>query len=387
MERKAEVSSGSGSGAGKSSASHPSKETQSIGSAKTELAGLELQRSLLGTDGLHRLMFSTLMLYKWRQAGHQMTLNEWVQINTGIEGGGNDVPMHVQTSIYRAVSEGHAVLTDKSSTAKLALAPTIAGFANVHYSGRAQVTHDGDPAAWPEASPRLLAAQGGVSSAGRFAEGMYEEDEPESSVDTGLAVLRQHAAVQKSRSKGSAAQKGGPQNPKAASILAQPFDADEPDPRREEEVAWLSLHQWMLLLSSDTADNASSTPYAFVSLRHAVLKEVDATSRRLVLASHSDTGWPHTTAGEEDWLELCLLLGDGRFQPLEAPQLELRLDKAADFDAWAAHLGELCYDDSSLRQPGNKPADLKIPAFLNSNWPEEPSALQVPPMIPGDNTS
>ena len=29
-----------------------------------ELLGLELQRALLGTDGLHRLMFSTLMLHR-----------------------------------------------------------------------------------------------------------------------------------------------------------------------------------------------------------------------------------------------------------------------------------------------------------------------------------
>merc|ERR1712087_734158 len=106
-----------------------------------------------------------------------------------------------------------------------------------------------------------------------------------------------------------------------------------------------------------------------------------------VLASHSDTGWPHVAAGEDDWLELCLLLGDGRFQPLEAPQLELRLDKAADFDAWAAHLGELCYDDPSSRQQGNKAVDLKLPAFLNSSWPEAPSDMQVPPMLPGDNAS
>merc|ERR1712007_116146 len=100
-------------------------------------------------------------------------------------------------TIYKTVTETHPGLDDKCVPQKPLVAATIEGFANIYYSGRAQVTHDGDAAAWPEASPRLLAAQGGVSSAGRFGEGLVEDDEPEASIDTSLTVLRQHAAVQK----------------------------------------------------------------------------------------------------------------------------------------------------------------------------------------------
>merc|ERR550532_2074861 len=96
-----------------------------------------------------------------------MTLNEWVQLNTGIEDNGNDVPMHVQTGIYRALTEGSISFSERHVAQRLALTPLIEGWAYVYYIGRAQVSHDGDPAAWPEASPRVLAAQGGVSSAGR----------------------------------------------------------------------------------------------------------------------------------------------------------------------------------------------------------------------------
>mmetsp|Transcript_96446 Transcript_96446/g.281861 ORF Transcript_96446/g.281861 Transcript_96446/m.281861 type:complete len:726 (+) Transcript_96446:178-2355(+) len=350
-----------------------SQDLQSLG-ARGELAGLELQRALLGTDGLHRLMFSTLMLQKWLQAGNQMTLNEWVQLNTGIEGSGNDVPMHVQTGIYRAISEGSLALANRHGAHKPSTAPTIEGWAFVHYTGRAQVSHDGDPAAWPEATPRVLAAQGGVSSAGRSAP--LPGHEAEGCKGPGGAGPKAPTAARGHIGRG----------PEAVSVFAQPFDAEGAAGGRaeEEEEAWLSLHQWILLLSSTTADR--STPYAFVSLRRAVLKEVDAASRRLVLVSHSDSNWPPVGTADEEWLELVLLLGDGRFQPMEAPRLELRLGKAADFDAWAAHLGELCYDDPHLWNHGSKTADKRLPALLNANWPDEPTSLHVPP-FPGEETN
>uniref|UniRef100_A0A7S4R684 SEC7 domain-containing protein n=1 Tax=Alexandrium monilatum TaxID=311494 RepID=A0A7S4R684_9DINO len=342
------------------------QDLQSLG-ARGELAGLELQRSLLGTDGLHRLMYSAVMLQRWLQAGNQMTLNEWVQLNTGIEGSGNDVPMHVQTGIHRAISEGALALANRRRPQRPATAPTVEGFAFVFYTGRAQVSHDGDPAVWPEATPRMLAAQGGVPSAGR------------SSPLPGLEADLIEGAGQAPRAAAAARGRGR----EAVSVYAQPFDSESAGLGGKvdgEEEAWLSLHQWILLISSSTPD---STPYAFVSLRHAILREVDAAARRLVLVSHSDSNWPPIGMADDEWLELFLLLGDGRFQPMEAPRLELRLGKAADFDAWAAHLGELCYDDPHLWSQGARTADKRLPALLNANWPEEPTTLHVPP-FPGD---
>merc|ERR1712217_404403 len=106
-----------------------------------------------------------------------------------------------------------------------------------------------------------------------------------------------------------------------------------------------SLHQWILFFSPK---DTNSAPYAFVSLRHTAVKELDSASKRIVLASTTDTGWPLRTS-DDGWLELCLLLGDGRFQPLEAPQLELRLGQAANFDAWASHLVQICHDEKTPR--------------------------------------
>jgi len=326
-----------------------------------ELAGLELQRSLLGTDGLHRLMFSAVMLFRWLQAGNQMTLNEWAQLNTGIEGSGNDVPMHVQTGIFRALTEGSLALSCASATRSVTppLTPTVEGWAFIHYTGRAQVSHDGDPAAWPDATPRVLAAQGGVSSAGRAS--------PLPGLDGIDNKVRQTTARKAF----------GGQDPEAVSVFAQPFDSDEPCRCEDEDAAWLTLHKWVLLLSSSTAD---PTPYAFVSLRHATLKEADAAAKRITLVSHSEANWSPDSNSDTEWLELFLLLGDGRFQPLEAPHLELRLSRTEDFDVWAARLREVCGEDPLVwvQGSGSKSVDMRLPQMLSNNWTDEPSSLRVP---------
>ena len=121
---------------------------------KGELAGLQLHQGLLGTDALHRLLFSSLMLYQWLKAGKQMTLSEWAQLNTGIEAGGTDVPMHVQSGVYRAITEFSATLEDRVPRCKPSPKPKMLGWAYLRYSGRSQVSHDGDTAAWTAATPR-----------------------------------------------------------------------------------------------------------------------------------------------------------------------------------------------------------------------------------------
>lgn len=287
------------------------RNLQCVGT-RGELAGLELQRLLLGSESLHRLMFSALMLHQWIKKGQRMTLSEWVQLNTGIEGNGNDVPMHVQRGIYQVISEGNISLSGRPVPALPQMVPTAEAWAYVHYSGRAQITSGSDPAAWPDASPRLLAAQGGTTSAGRSTP----------FPDTGES--------------------------QDAKLAGSPLDGG---PNGKGEATWLSLHPSLLLLSSGAA--ADAPPYAFVSLRHAVLKETNADTRRILLRSRADPTWPPLASGEEDWLELCLLLGDGRFQPLEAPYLELQMVADHDFQIWSTHLGELCHEDPLLRLPRN----------------------------------
>lgn len=277
--------------------------------SRGELAGLELQRLLLGSESLHRLMFSALMLHQWLSRGQKMSLRQWVQLNTGIEGNGNDVPMHVQNGIYKGITEGSVSLSGRPVPSILPLAPQLEGWAYVHYSGRAQVSSGTEHAAWPDASPRVLAAQGGASSVGRSAP-LGHQDGTDMRRGDGMPGL--------------------------------PLDNSNP----LGEATWVSLHARLLLLSSGAV---GAPPYAFVSLRHALLKEADIHTRRIILTSRSDGTWPPAATGDEYWLELCLLLGDGRFQPMEAPLLELRMTADHDFEAWAAHFGEICRDDPKQR--------------------------------------
>merc|ERR1712125_145319 len=106
---------------------------------------------------------------------------------------------------------------------------------------------------------------------------------------------------------------------------------------------WLTLHRWMLILTSE-----DGKPYSFVSLRRVQIKESDPAARKIVLAS---TSWPNTEVGEE-WLCLCLLLSDGRFQAMEAPELEIFFAKQAEFDQWKQHLSLVCSREHMLRLPG-----------------------------------
>ncbi|CAK9018157.1 unnamed protein product [Durusdinium trenchii] len=228
-----------------------------------ELTGLELQRALLGTDGLHRLMFSTLMLHRWLSNDREMTLNEWVQLNMGIEGCGNDIPLHVQMGIYNAVSSRQLALQVASKANQLKPSePTLHSAAFVRFHGRPQT--DGDLAHWPQASPHVLAAEGGVLAAGRMSPQPHGADRPH---------------------------KRPP-----LTTFAQPFDAG--GSRLEEEMTWLRLHQWLLFL----APTDESAPFAFVSLKKAALLRADVRVLQIVLARRVEGEWP-TTMVDDDWLE------------------------------------------------------------------------------------
>eukprot|EP00930_Biecheleria_cincta_P099591 TRINITY_DN91212_c0_g1_i1.p1 TRINITY_DN91212_c0_g1~~TRINITY_DN91212_c0_g1_i1.p1 ORF type:complete len:728 (-),score=127.20 TRINITY_DN91212_c0_g1_i1:35-2218(-) len=329
-EELADRREGTSSGSGGVLADPSSKAASS--SSGRELTGLELQRGLLGTDALHRLMFSTLMLHRWHAAGHTMTLNEWTQLNSGIEGAGNDVPLHLQIGIYKVVSEGRCTFDDHAHRKiPKPVAPSHQALAYVHYNGRPQT--DGDPAQWPRATPYSLAAEGGVLSAGRM--GLPSKDEDHFS----------GGGAARGRSRGSA------QN----AAVSQPFDAGGGSSAGcfDEEMYWLRLYQWLLLLAPNAPD---SLPFAFVSLKRATLLRTDPEIRQIVIASRVDTEW--AGMADDDWLELCLMLEDGRFQALEAPELVLRFTEDADFLRWVAFLREVCSDDAQRRQAALKSTNL-----------------------------
>jgi len=349
---------------------------------------LELQRSLLGTEALHRLMFSTLMLNQWLRSGHQMSLSEWTQLNVGIECNGNDVPVHLQTAIHKVLTEGHPTLGGVSATAakrarcidgdsqplKAAANAKMESWAHVRYSGRAQMGQGSDTAVWPSATPRYLAASGGVMSAGRSA----PTPGPAVKSHEVAEMLRAATAASSLRS-ANIEEACAPSRSVAVSPLtmSRPLDGGVVGGGPSTavgEAAWLSLRGWILLLSTVTDD---VTPYGFVSLRHALIKEADPGARRIVLGNRSDHTWQPLANGDEDWLDLCLLLGDGRFQAMEAPELEIRCSKMTDYEQWKICLEEVCSDTKANAE------EIRVPGFLQSSanpgGHDDSTASSVPP--------
>jgi len=272
-----------------------------IKTRRGEVTGLDLQKALIGVDSLHRLMFSSLMLYKWLRSGKHMSLGSWVQLNMGIDSNGGDVPAFVQKGIYEALQNASFVLGKRRRPKLVPSFPlAMEGWAFVQYSGRAQMGPSSHPGACLDVSPQLLAAQGGALSAGRSAPLPFSSGSP---------VLE----------------------------VAKRFDARSALP--QGEVTWLSLRRWILLLYAHSSDSA---PYGFVPLRHAFVREKDADEMRLVIANRMSATWSPVVTGGDDWLDLCLLLGDGRFQMLEAPYLELSFEDSFEFETWVSKLQEAC---------------------------------------------
>eukprot|EP00747_Dinoflagellata_sp_TGD_P091463 gnl/TRDRNA2_/TRDRNA2_165062_c1_seq1.p1 gnl/TRDRNA2_/TRDRNA2_165062_c1~~gnl/TRDRNA2_/TRDRNA2_165062_c1_seq1.p1 ORF type:complete len:666 (+),score=112.35 gnl/TRDRNA2_/TRDRNA2_165062_c1_seq1:128-1999(+) len=318
-------------------------EEVSDGGLGTELAGHALQRRLLGTEGLHRLAFSTLMLLRFvtkhrevdGKALSSMSLDDWIDLNTGMESNGSDVPVHVQACLYHAVIEGKLVLGQKTYPAVpiLSTGPreckalvnycVLGGSRRVAGTAAPQEEELGRECG-PESkktpmpeitSPRVFAAQGGAPTTGRSL----------------------------------------PSPPPGG--FAVPIDANANSATSGQlygEMVWLALCRSLLLISSGPL----AAPYAMVYLHQTKLRAIDPSMRRVHIASQRSKGQNDGGPDRGGWLELCLLLGDARFQRLEVPELLIQFESDAEFEGWSKHLREICRSepfrflakDASLRQ-------------------------------------
>lgn len=143
--------------------------------------------------------------------------------------------------------------------------------------------HSGQPgsARRPIESPRVIAAQGGLESAGRAV--------PMPS------LMQTPNAVREGKG----------------------FSSDSAE--TSCEVAYITLEHDMLLLSH----TCKGAAYVFLVLEDLAVQERG--SRRLLLTGTSTRR-----------LEFCLLLGDGRFQTLDASGLEFTFEDDEDFHHWSA---------------------------------------------------
>merc|ERR1712007_35705 len=73
----------------------------------TELGGCALHQALHSVEALQRVLFSTVVLHRYlNEDTGSMNLEEWVEVNAGIEKNGGNVPNALLEGIYQSVSVG-----------------------------------------------------------------------------------------------------------------------------------------------------------------------------------------------------------------------------------------------------------------------------------------
>jgi len=316
------------------------------GPDSTEAVGMELRRSFHSVEGFRRLMFSSVMLAWNLHAAprifpsaadpRRLTLNEWLDLNQGLEADGGNVPVHVQKGVFQKIMMGWTpqLLPDFSassppvSSERADRANSLAD-ATCSVKGWASIPHGGlerlDPLLQGGHHPGLT--NHGLAHC-VFSETSSSVNQPLPSSTSGI--------VQPSRN----VEEGG-------------------------EAVWLSLrHSLFLFLSSSPNDPA---PYASIRLQDAVLRDVDYTNKYLILAGrlkgpaqaddskqngntpaknlaemHNVAARPLPFGDPRLPLPLCFLLADGRFQPFEALWLEIQFSSSEDLETWAREIGSAC---------------------------------------------
>lgn len=331
-----------------------------------ELTGLELRRHFRSVEGFRRIMFSSVML-SWNlhaprlynmapMSPKRLSVAEWMELNGNLETDGGSIPDHVQKSVYHKLLEQPSPqllpeFSDSLPPGATPLVPptdhtlSLQGWASIPQGGIERL----DPL---------------VHGGGRLAHCIFSETSSSPNQPVLTPGLLHRGYPRKAESGG--------------------------------ERVWLSLsHALFLFLSSGPGDPA---PYAFIRLQGAVVRDVDLTSQRLVLAGKPKIrqGLGYDTNSREDGLthgrglkekngegpeppslsrnlnpfsdsrqplSICFLLADGRFQPFEALWLEMQFSTDEDVTMWAEELDSICDSlDQYQTEHGQKMAGLRTRA-------------------------
>eukprot|EP00928_Gymnodinium_smaydae_P087368 TRINITY_DN71638_c0_g1_i1.p1 TRINITY_DN71638_c0_g1~~TRINITY_DN71638_c0_g1_i1.p1 ORF type:complete len:838 (-),score=165.09 TRINITY_DN71638_c0_g1_i1:64-2577(-) len=331
-----------------------------------EAQGIQLRRAVQSYEGLRRLMFSTIMLCWNLHADPQampggtqqrkMALSSWLEINSHLEGDGSNLPANVQHSIYEKVA----------NTRCDSLLPR----------------------------PELIAGSRERGSEKSFSEDAEFYNQALAQQDDALVVRGWASIPQGGLERQEMLLQTSTRPMVSRCVLSEATGLDGiAGPEDECEAVWLSLRFYLTLFLSTSP---KETPYAFVRMQEAVLREVRRNELQLVLtgrlrrnpaaqdsaaaaegppATKLLSGVPFET-GENARLplQLCFLLADGRFQPYEALWLELQFQSLVELEAWESALTVAC------ETPGAGPAR---PAS-SANRPPKAHRPQPKPQIDYD---
>jgi len=226
------------------------------------------------------------MLHKYlNEETRSMHLDEWVDVNAGIDRNGHNVPVVLLENIYHSVSRGKIFLS-RGSLLQVPEVWMLETWATIGYFNIEEIKEKSsagvDNNSSELESPREIARAGGRLTTGR-ASPMPQNDGLELSTKSESST----------------------------------------------EIVWISLHPTMLFVGC----GPETAPYGFIIMKNVILKKVQFVYRQVVLANASNR------------LEFCLLLSDGQFQLLEVPELDVRIGQDADFEHWVVTLSKYSDND------------------------------------------
>lgn len=295
-----------------------------------ELCGLELKQYLSGSDVLHQLMFSTVLLhwYLYRDgpnaAKKEMDFATWQRLNRGIETNGTNVPDHVQQQVYTLVNK--------------AFIPELA-VASAQRKGEGGPDEGGGPGEIAAERPTapLLAPFAAAEGWAQIVGGGFPKPSGAAGVQT---VTYSH--VSSIFSEVTHGNSGIVRSPLAAGTDLKKSEAPNRMAKRDD-FAWLSVVYTLLFFAAHPQMGA---PYAFIELRRVCISHMDEGNQELALVGTLDPEEPDTadfTVARRDPngvspVGIVLMLPDGRWQELSMPKLDLRFPSAESLKMWANHI-------------------------------------------------
>lgn len=339
-----------------------------------EFSGMTLRRMVQSIEGFRRLMFSTVML-SWNLHADmeafpapprpKMTVQNWIEINRGVELDGSDIPVNLQANIFETI-----------------LAQPIPQLLP-YFSLRADET-EVDKAFSSHSRPKTLQdiyasrdAEMSVQGWSSIPPSGLERQEPANSDGVGRMLPRRGTKPACIISE-------------ASGLVAQGWNANQEVPSEGEHV-WLRLRFDVLLTMSATPGQA---PYAILRMQDAAIREVRIEERQIVLvgrlkeapdtarsgrgASSGGLGTLKSPYGDAARfpLPLCFLLADGRFEPYDALWLELQLDNVDDLEKWARAFRRATDDSGAYGMTETSPLRARLPTTTAASSRQPPT---VPP--------
>jgi len=325
---------------------------------EAELQSFELKQYLVSAETLYQLMFSVVMLH-WNLYAppsgsttgedRRLTMEQWLEINQGLEADGSDVPDHVLRRTYNTVRNGFI--------------PQL----TIRVSPSSRVVADALAKESPKGSPIRSAAN--IESWAWIVGHSFM-----SLAMTGQTKCTQILSIFSESLIGTESARHGvtgtqPKNQSVLNSSRSQKDLVVPnswDSRAGKDKVWLSLCYSLLFLSA--SPGPEEAPYAFVHLPTVTLEQTSGKALTWALVgtpqvvpieegeatADSSEGRKSDKAKVQERCSVVVvfLLPDGRWQEFELPRLEVQVGSDEQLEKWVKQLSLVCGEAKGLAEGG-----------------------------------